>query len=231
MNQDLVLSDNLQQETSMVEAKAKEMTVVNNESNKVAVDYLRGIKTFIKKIDDECDPNINDVHSLHKNLVAQKKKFISPWRNAEQLIKMKVSKFLEDQEKIRAEAQRKAEAKARAEEDKRKAELERQALKAEAKGNDAKAEERRQEADSVHSPVPIVQSKAEQQEGFTMRDNWTAKVLNPDAVISAVIDGNLPPYCVKIDESALKRLSKLEKKAGIRYGVEFLNDKVSSMRV
>lgn len=252
MNTELTLPDNMQKETTDIVGQAETLIVKDNQSNKAATLLLRLIKDFQKEIKDELRPAIEDAHSLHKRLVAQEKKFLEPLQNAEQRIKLKINQFINEQEQIRIKAQQEALAKAKAEEDRQrkikeeqerkwrekeaKAKAEADRLAAEGKSKEAekarieaekaaeKAEERKEEAEAIHEPVAEIASDVEKQKGLSQRDNWTAQVLDPDAVIQAVIDGNLPRYCVKVDEAALKRHSKLEKKARTQYGVKFWND-------
>ena len=224
------LSDSVVEQGRQIIQYSKDMAVIDNQTNKIATDFLRSVKDFQKKIKEELRPGILKAHDLHKHLVKQEKDALKDFEDAEQRIKLKINAFINEQEQIRIKAQREAQAKADAEEKKRREELERQAKNHEAKGNTEKAEERRQMAEEVHVPVAEVASDVEQQKGLSQRDNWTATVLDDNTVINAVLDGHLPPYCVKVDPSALKRLSKLQKKAVVQYGVRFFNDKSVQVR-
>jgi len=182
MDKNLQLSDNLQKETSNAVVEAKSMQVNDNVSNQKASNYLRIVKNFQKQIKEELRPAIEQAHNLHKGLVAQEKRFLKPLQDAEQMIKMKISNFLKEEERIRREEQAKAEEKARREEEKRKAELEAQAKKHEEAGRTEKAEERRQMAEEVHSPVPVVPDQVQKQEGIAKRVTWTYKIIDEKLV-------------------------------------------------
>lgn len=178
----IVVSQEFEQKAQDIVATAGKVVVANNADYTKAVNYLKVIKNFEKTISEEFDPGIAQAHKLHKGLVAQKKKFMEKFYLAEQSVKKKISDFLSLQEKIRIEQQRKVEEDARLAEEKRKAELEKQADHWEQKGNNVKAEERRQMAEEVHIPTPIIPPEIEKQEGIQTTKRWTFRIVDEMAI-------------------------------------------------
>jgi len=258
MTKDVTIKKELQKDANGAVEKAKSMVVSDNQGNKKASDFLKILKNFQKEIKAELRPAIDKANELHKHLTGQEKRLLAPLQEAEKAIKGKISTFLDEQERIRMEEQRKAREKAEAEERKIREEKERQQreweakekakreeadrLEKEGKEEEArkareaaekaaeKAEERKQQAEEAFVPAPIVESNVEKQSGISQRDNWQAEVLNEEKVIQAVMDGKLPTYCVSINYSALNRHAKLIKQAKTEHGIRFWNDRVVSAR-
>ena len=194
MTQELTIREDLKQNADNAVEQATALVVTDNKTNESATNFLKGVKTLIKEIETELEPAISQAHELHLTLTTQKKKFIDPLKGVEHTVKGKISKFLLDQEKIRIEEQRKAREKADAEERKRKAILEAQALAHEQNGRSEKAEERRQQAEEVFVPAPIIESKVEQQKGVATKVNWKFEITD----ISKI-----PTQYLKADEVAI----------------------------
>lgn len=100
-------------------AEAQAFTIINHEGLEDARDRIKGIKLLRKQIDDTYDPRIDEAYKLHKNLLADKKRFTAPLDQAEGVYKTKMS------DRIRLEeAQARLEAERQAEEDRKKHEAE-----------------------------------------------------------------------------------------------------------
>ena len=227
---EVVLKEDLQNKASGAVERAGWFVVIDNTSNKEATDYLKTLKDFQVEIKLELRPAIQKAHELHRTLTGQEKRLLEPLLDAEKVLRNKITDYLQEEKRKQDEEQKKLQLEAEAKERKRREELEKQAKAHEEKGNIEKAEERREMAEQVHVPVPVVPETVDKQQGITMRDNWKSEVIDPEAAVRAVFDGHLPKYCVKIDEKALGQLSKLEKKERTQYGVRFFNDKGITVR-
>ena len=137
--------------------QAQAIAIADEKSLMEASDALTSIKALLKEIDAFFDGNINRLHKAHREALAQKKAFTTAPLEAERGLKLRIREYLDEQERIRREAEEKAqqEEQARIEAAKR-AEEERlvAALKAEEAGDSAKAEEILNEAPPEFKPLP-----------------------------------------------------------------------------
>lgn len=207
MTTELVIPEKLTKETNNAVAQANAMTVVDNQSNQEASDFLKSLKKLQAVIEAEMAPGIEKAFSLHRTLTEQRKRFLAPLQAAEQAIKRKIADFLAIEEQKRQEAQRKAQAIAEAAERKRREELEEQAKRHEAAGRTEKAEERRQMAEETFVPAPVVESKVEQQKGISTVQVWKFEIVD---------ESKLPSEYTMPDEAAIGKVVRaLKDKANI----------------
>jgi len=182
MTKDLEIRENLRLDANNAISKATIIEVKDNKTNQLAVIFLKTLKSFQKEMKEEFNPAIEKANDLHKQLTGQRSRFLKPLQDAEQLVKQKVSDFLNEQERIRLDNQRKEREKADAADKKRKADLEAQAKGHDEAGRPEKAEERRQQAEETHTPVPIVESNVTKQEGVSKKVTWKFEIINKNLI-------------------------------------------------
>jgi hypothetical protein len=93
---------------AVINEQMSALAVIDQDSLTRANGLLLDIKTLRRRFDDEFDKGIKEAHEHHKTLVAQKKKFTDPLDEAERQIKPKIAGYLDEQDRIRFEAQRAA---------------------------------------------------------------------------------------------------------------------------
>lgn len=206
----------LNTEAIAIQDRAVNLVIKSNEDNEFAIGYIKTIKQMIKKIKEELDPNIERANKLHKELTAQRSRYVSPLVFAENTIKNKsIAYQMEVKRKIEEEERKKKE-QARLAEERRKKELEDQAKKAEEKGNTEKAEMLRDKKEEVFVQPKPVKTEAPKVQGSAMVDNWTAIVVDIDKVPDAFIN--------KVaDMASLNAIAKSSKGKKEIPGVEFVN--------
>jgi len=181
MNQ-LVMSEPLKKQTVDISQKVSNLVVTSNEQNEICTTLGREIKGCIKMLHDEFDPGVDGSYKNYKLLYNQRDKFLAPLETGFKRCKDLSSKFMIEQENIRIEDQRKEDEKSQREEDERKETLEKQAENWEKRGNQDKADERRQQSEEVHSPTKIVQSGADKQPGSYSVNVWKFKIENENII-------------------------------------------------
>lgn len=205
--------------------RAGEIAISNAEEYARAADFLRDCKTMQKDIRETMDPAIKKAHEAHKAVTGIRSKLLDPIDRAESLVKRKMATYSDEQERIAAEARRKAEAEARrvAEE----ARL-RDAAEMEARGDTAGAEE----AISAPIVVPMVarQEAKPVAEGTSTRKKWRAEVTDPAALIRAVADGKAMSGLVIPNQQALDKLAESLKEALSIPGVKVVSETIVSAR-
>ena len=176
----------LVQETSNALAVAKDFKVTTNEQYVGSAEKLKAIKALAKKIDEVFDPHIKRAFDNHRALVAEKKQHMQPLEDAERLVKKAVLGFQLDQERIRREAEARAQEEARREREK----LEAQAAKLEAKGKAEQAAAKLAAADAV--VAPIIAPSVPKVSGISTRVTYKAVVFDKMALVKAVAAGSVP---------------------------------------
>ena len=171
--------------------RAKELTITDQSSYEMAANTLKDIALLEKQIKDHHKPIKDSAYAAHKAAVAAEKRLLDPLDEAKRTIKRSVSDWTVEQERIRAEAQRKIdEANRAAEKAAEDARLE-AAIKAEKDGapdivTDAMIDIPFQ---SIYSPPahPTYNKVA----GVTTRETWKAEVFDVVILCKAIGDGTI----------------------------------------
>ena len=126
--------------------RAKRIIIHNATTLTFANDFLQSIKLLMKEIAETFNPIIKKAHEAHKEAVTKKKEHEAPLIEAERTIKLHIGSYLEEQAKIRREAEEKA----RKEEERQKEE---DRILAEAKVLEDSGKE--EEAQSLQAEIPL----------------------------------------------------------------------------
>lgn len=100
--------EKLNQEIQIYPDQASRIIIYDNKTLKSANEFLLDIKALRKKVAETFDPIIEKAYKTHKEAVAKKKEFEQPLIKAEGAIKLQIASYMEEQRKIREEAERKA---------------------------------------------------------------------------------------------------------------------------
>lgn len=166
----------IEKEIKDIVSTAKSIVVTSNDEETFAVEFLKTIKRGQKIVGDEFDENIKNAHATHKGLTAQRKKYLDPLQEAEEVIKDNIKEYRLHLEKIRQEEeaiQKKIiDDQVRAEQERLMAE----AQKASDSGDTKKADQLAKESVSIESGGTFVPSKAVKQDGMSSKIVWKARV-------------------------------------------------------
>lgn len=157
--------------------EATTMVIIDDEGLEIAANLLLGIKDLRKKIADTFDPIIDKAHKAHKEAIAQKKKTEAPLVEAENIIKPKMGKYREQQERERQAEIRRQEKLAR------KAMEEQQiqdAVEADLSGNKEEAEAILND-ELMPVPAPKVE-KPMKPDGIAFRENWSFEIVDVNKI-------------------------------------------------
>lgn len=163
-----VAPQEVQAEAMTLVERARALRVLNDADLEEAASFLRDCKTLSQRINETFDPIINAAHRSHTEAIAQKKKVQGPVLQAEQVTKVAIATYYQEQEAARRQAQREAEEAARRaredEERARAAELERR-MNAERETADALADRSAQlEREGRHEEAAALMARAENAE-------------------------------------------------------------------
>lgn len=176
----------LQQQSSTTLTEAKAFKIAAAPKYQEAGERLKAIMALKKKIAETFDPHIDRAYKAHKELVAEKKSHETPLLEAEGHIKRAMLGYQQDQERIRREAEAKAQEEARKERER----LEARAVKAAAAGKAEKAEALQQSAAMV--VTPIIAPTTPRVAGISTRITYKATVIDKLELVKAVAAGTVP---------------------------------------
>lgn len=154
-----------------------------------AADMLKSIKGLRQRIAESYDPHIKRAHEAHKALVKDKQDAEAPLADAESVIKRALITYDDEQERLRIQEERRRQEEARKQEEERRlaeaAALEREAHDT---GNGALLEEALALVDQAPTPTPIVavEKTTPKVSGVSYRETWSARVVNPLALVKFV---------------------------------------------
>ncbi len=217
----------IKQEALTVVEQAKIVKITDQESYDVACTLLlEQIKPFRKRWLEYWSAVKNPAWAAYQ---AIQKKFTEgdkPLEEAERQVKLEISRWDAEQEKIRQELQRKAEQEARQAEEEERLRL---ATMAEESG--ATEEEVSAIVDTpVTAVAPPVERTYQKASGIATRENWKAKVTDVKKLCVAIAKGTVPPNYVLPNESVLNARAKADKGTLNIPGVVAYNEPVVSGR-
>ena len=228
------------QESMGLYDKVKVLVVTDQVTHDLAVDLYKAAKELEKSVHAAHDPVCDHWNDLHKKATASRSKDLDKVVDAKKLAKKKADDWETEQERIRAEAQRKADEEAR----RVQAELDRQAREAaeaerkrlaaieeeerlklamEAKEQGATEEQVTEildapvyipEPEPVFAPVvvkPVVAPTFQKASGFTVRTNYSAAVTDLSALVKAAASTPFLMQYLLPNQQAINALAKASK--------------------
>ena len=202
---------------------ARSLTIVNDEQNQKAAEFLKEIKKRSKEIADYWKGPKAAAQAAHKAVVDREKQMLAPLSEAEKIIKGNMVKYQQAVEKARMEAEAEARKKQQEERDRLLAE----AAQAELEGRETEAAVGVAMAEMVEDmQAPDVGMNAAKVEGVGVRKSWKARIVDASQV-PAYVNGM---EIRKIDLSALGQLARLSKGTASVPGIEFYEESNISVR-
>lgn len=160
---------------------------------KTAAAFMAKVNEKIKFVESEIKPAKVEADEYKKKILDLEKATAGVMKEAVRVTKEKMSIFYQAEERKRIETQRKLDKKTAQEEQKRCEELERQAENWAKKGNEKKAEERRDAAEQTFYATPLIPEapqtiKSEDGSGATFRKDFDVAIISVDKLIKALLD-------------------------------------------
>jgi hypothetical protein len=153
------------------------LTIENDEQYSNAAELTKKIRVVAKDLNASRVSITAPLDEAKKKVMDLFREPLSALESAQKTLDFGIRDYHTKKENERREAERKAEAVARAEEERKKKLLEEQARKAEAAGKEARAEALREKAEVVHVPIiatPV--AEAPKVAGISFRTTWKARV-------------------------------------------------------
>ena len=143
---------------------------------------LKEIKSRIVLLDDKRKEMTRPLDESKKRILDLFRGPIDNYEKAKQFIMRALVSYQAEQEKKRREEEAKMRELAQKEEERQKKLLEKQAVKAEARGDIDRAEELRSKKEEVFAPAVIVESNVPKVAGTASRANWKFEITNAKEV-------------------------------------------------
>lgn len=163
-------------DTTQIEAKiapipeqAKSIVVRDNDSMAKANSFKVTIKGMIKEVDDFFKPFEEQAYKMHRSLTTRHKEIVDPLKEAEKMIITQVKGYLDEVEKVRAEAERRVREEARRLAEERALQ---EAIELEKEGKTEEAERVIAEPVQVVMPTVKVDIPKVDMRGYAKRWKW-----------------------------------------------------------
>jgi len=183
----------IEKETRDIVAQAKSITITNQAQYEGANTFMRAVKGLQKEIHNTFDPIVSKAYETHKEATSKRREHLDPAISAERVVKNIMIAYDDKMEAIRREEQRKIDAKARVEEERKRKELAARAEKWAAKGKIAKAEELQEQAEEVEVVAPVIAPKVEKVRGVVYSYTYSVDTVDDiDKVPREYMEINIP---------------------------------------
>lgn len=212
----------IEKDTKDIVAQAGAIVIRNQAEYERADAFLVADKMLQKKIHEAFDKIVDDSYRTYVGARETRKAYLEPVLAAEKVVNGIMVAYDDEMEQKRIEEQRKVEAKARAEEERKRKELEERAAKWAAKGKEAKAEALQEEAEEVQVVAPVVAPKIDKIDGACYQINWKFRITD----VNKIPRKYLMPDMVKIGMQARAMKGTISVA-----GVEFYSEKIRKRRI
>jgi hypothetical protein len=199
-----------------------DIQVANQHDYDLAADVLANVKKRYKELDAERKEITKPIDDAKKRVMELFNAPLSLLKKAEDALKRLMIDYTNEQERKAREEQLRLQriAEKAAEEEKKK--LEAKIARAEASGKEEKAENLKEELESVEPiSVPVIAPQVEKPKGISYKDKWSAIVVD---------FSKLPDEYKLPNQSALDKVAQATKGSIAIPGVKFESEKILSSR-
>lgn len=210
-----LMETQLKDEVSVVEKTAQEITVRTEEEYVGATEFTKRVKATAKKVEDYWEPMRKSTYDAYKAVNDHKSQMLKPLKNAEGVLKKKMTEYLDEVERQRKEAEEAARQAALEEAERKMAE----AREAELDGDFEKADVAMAEAEVMEqaSVTMTVQKEEVKVDGVVRRKDWQIVSIDAEKVPVEIAGIVIRP----VDEKAVMALIKATKGKVVIPGVEY----------
>ncbi len=202
-------TDNVQvyeEQGGAVLVEAQGIHITDAASRATAAEFGIRTRRAVRAVEEELKPAIGKAYSLHKDLVAQMKRLIAPFKSAQLVVDAEIVRDHGEQERLaRVEARRVAEEEAEQE----RVRLEAEALVLVVEDDTDAAVEVLEQAEAVVpmqvAPAPVAKTTHTALGTVTTRKVLTVECTDKAAVVRAVAAGTMPLDFIIINAAVAKR--------------------------
>lgn len=213
----------LDQEVSLIEQRASSVVITSDDDFAAAGEMTKQVKEMQKQVTEYWEPMRKSTYDAYTAVNQHKKEMLDPLAKAEKILKLKMSDYSKEQERIRREQEEARRKAAQEEFDRKMAE----AAEAEAKGDALGAEMAMAEAEVAEGiAVGSIRAQAPKVKGVTQTKTWKITGIDRDKVPVNFAGMELRP----VDEKLVLQLIKTSKGNIVIPGVTYEEDLVIGIR-
>lgn len=203
------------EEVTDFELKAEFMVIKTNDDYTKACEMTKELKRIQKKVEEYWEPMRKSTYDAYSRVNAHKKEMLEPCKNAEKILKGKITNYTMEQERIRLA--REAELRALAEAEKEKKIQE--AIEADNNGDAFGAEFALVEAEVIDNAISngLVKEDVQKVKGISKTKAWKITGIDLDKVPSEIMGMVIRP----VDEKAVMDLIKMSKGKIVIPGIKY----------
>lgn len=199
----------LEQKTLTLYEQASSLVITDQTSYAAAGEVGKSLKSLQKEIEDYFAPMKKAAHDAHKAITKKETDELAPVKEAIDIVRKTMNVYIQEQDRIRQEAERKARMEAEEAARKERERLEKQALAAMEKGKDEKAESLMEQAANVYAePVavePVVDKTVRTESGnITQAKELQIVVTDVKAFLAELVKRNVAPTMIEVKAGPLK---------------------------
>lgn len=199
----------LEQETLTLYEQATALVISDQATYAAAGEVGKALKALDKKITDYFEPLRVAAKANYDAVLKKKNDELAPVAEAMNIVRKTMNVYIQEQERIRQENERKARIQAEENAKKERERLEAQALAAIDKGKDEKAESLMEKAEAVYAePVavaPVIDKTIQTASGnITQAKELQITVTDPRAFLAELVKRNVAPTMIEIKPGPLK---------------------------
>jgi vacuolar-type H+-ATPase subunit I/STV1 len=215
------LAETIQPEEEVIEQQALTLyeqatllSVTDQASYQSAGELAKTLKSMGTKILDFFAPMKKSTHEAWKSVCSRENEALAPIKEADALLRKNMTRFIDEQEHIRREEQRKLEEAAREAARKEQERLLAQAAKADEKGKADKAEDLLERAENVYVapvfvPAAVDKTVTINNGSVTRKTDLVITVTDLKALCGEVFAGRVPTTVLEAKPGALKSWAKI----------------------
>ncbi len=214
----------LEQKKEDIVGRASALEILDSVTYERAVEYAKAIKAIGKDIELFCEDGIKAAHATWKTLLAARDEKLKPLREAEAILKAKMVRYTEEEERKR-----------RAEEARIREEMRKQAEEFRLREAEQLEKEGRMEEASrvIEEPIvapTVVLPQSPQPKGVSYRETYSARVTDIKALCQAVVEGRVPEAAITPNMTVLNQQARSLKTALKWPGVEVVCERTAALR-
>lgn len=199
----------LEQKSLTLYEQASALVITDQISYAAAGEVGKALKSLQKEIEDYFAPMKKAAHDAHKAITKKESDELAPVKEAMDIVRSTMNVWIQEQDRIRKEAERKARIEAEEAARKERERLEAQALKELEKGKEEKAESLMEKAELVYAePVavaPVVDKTVRTESGnITQAKELQITVADIKAFMAELLKRNMAPTMIEIKAGPLK---------------------------
>jgi formate dehydrogenase maturation protein FdhE len=200
----LIVNDEMERKTQSFVERAEHVEITDQMTYNVAVRFLDEVTALETEIIKHHEPMKKSAHKTWKEICSGEKKLLDPVQNAKTTIRRVIATWIDEQERIRKEEERKALEVLRLQEEKLREEMAEQAEKLGA--DEQSIEEIRMTP--IPLPRPVITPTFQKASGISTRETWKVEVDDVRKLCRGIADGTVSPTLVEPNMTALNGLAR-----------------------